>query len=89
LAPSPLGLAFTGSFTISATGGPVLYSISVPAAEVYLSLSVSTGTLKAGGTRVISVTVIPNPLGPPPAHYNTVTVNPGGVTVVIYYPPSG
>jgi len=86
---SPLGVAYTGSFTITAVGGPVSYSVSVPAGEVYLSLSARTGTLKAGGTAVISVTVIPNPTGPPPAYYNTVTINPGGITVVIYYPPSG
>jgi RNA polymerase sigma factor (sigma-70 family) len=89
LTQSPLGVAYTGSFTVTAVGGPVSYSISVPTGEVYLSLSALTGNLKAGGTRVISVTVVPNPAGPPPAYYNTVTVNPGQISVTVYYPPSG
>ena len=57
--------------------------------QVYLSLSSVTGTIKAGRTRVITATVVPNPNGPPPAYYNTLTINPGGVTVVVEYPPSG
>jgi hypothetical protein len=84
------GGPYTGSFTLTAAGGPVSFSISVPAAEqAYLSLSSLKGTIKAGESLVIAVTMIPNPTGPAPAYYNTVTVDPSGVTVVVYYPPSG
>src|SRR5215469_8987355 len=90
LAQSVLGGPYTGTFTLTAAGGPVSYDILVPAGEqIYLSLSSVAGTIKAGGTRVVTATVVPNPNGPPPAYYNTVTIDPGGVTVVVEYPPSG
>jgi hypothetical protein len=84
------GDPYTGSFTLTAVGGPVAYSISVPVSEQsYLSLTPLTGTLDAGATSVVTATVVPSPGGPSPAYYNTVTVDPGAVTVAIYYPPSG
>jgi RNA polymerase sigma factor (sigma-70 family) len=84
------GGPYSGSFTITAVGGPVSYSISMPAGEQpYLSLSQPAGTLQAGETQAITVTVVPNPNGPPPAFYNQVTVDPGGIAVTILYPPSG
>jgi hypothetical protein len=90
LAQSSPGGPYTGAFTITTVGGPVSYSISVPASEqAYLSMSTLNGTIKAGGTRVITATVLPNPNGPQPAYYNAVTISPGGITVVVYYPPSG
>jgi hypothetical protein len=90
LTQSPLGGPYTGAFTIAAAGGPVSYSISVPAGEqACLSLTSLTGGLKAGAARVITATLVPNPNGPRPAYYNPVTIDPGGITVVLYYPPSG
>jgi len=75
---------------ITAVGGPVSYSISLPAGEQsYLSLSQLAGKLQAGETQAIVATVVANPNGPPPAFYNTVTLDPGGVIVVVEYPPSG
>jgi len=38
---------------------------------------------------VIAATVTPSPNGPPPAYFNTVTVDPGNVSVILLYPPSG
>ncbi len=66
------------------------YSIAVPAAEqAYLSLTPAAGTLRSGHAQVITVTVTPTPGGPPPAFYNTVTADPGAITITVYYPPSG
>jgi RNA polymerase sigma factor (sigma-70 family) len=90
LTQSPLGGPYSGSFTISAQGGPVTYSISVPGSEQpYLSLSPLTGTLKAGASRLITATLTPSPNGPPPAFSNPVTIDPGALTVILEYPPSG
>jgi len=84
------GGPYTGSIMITAVGGPVSYSISMPAGEQsYLSLSQLAGKLQAGETQAIVATVVANPNGPPPAFYNTVTLDPGGVIVVVEYPPSG
>ncbi len=90
LMQSPLGGPYTGVFTLTAQGGPVSYSISVPSSEqAYLTLSPLTRTLQAGKSQVITATVTPNPNGPPPAFSNPVTIDPGGVTVILEYPPSG
>jgi RNA polymerase sigma factor (sigma-70 family) len=90
LTQSPLGGPYTGSFTISAQGGPVTFSISVPGSEqAYLSLTPLTGTLKAGASRLITATLTASPNGPPPAFSNPVAVDPGALTVVLEYPPSG
>jgi RNA polymerase sigma factor (sigma-70 family) len=87
---SPLGGPYTGTFSITAQGGPVTYSISVPGSEqAYLSLTPLTGTLRAGASQVITATLTPNPNGPPPAFSNPVSVDPGGTTVILEYPPSG
>lgn len=80
---------YTASFTLTATGGPVTYSISVPASEQpYLTLAPASGTLQAGQQVVITVTVS-STASPKPPYYNTATVNPGNILVTIYYTPSG
>jgi RNA polymerase sigma factor (sigma-70 family) len=90
LQQSPLGGPYTGTFTLTAQGGPVTYSILVPASEqAYLSLSPLTGTLQAGTSQVITATLTPNPNGPRPAYSNSLTVEPGGINVTVDYPPSG
>jgi RNA polymerase sigma factor (sigma-70 family) len=90
LTQSPLGGPYTGTFTLTAQGGPASYSISVATSEkAYLSLTPVSGTLKAGSSRVITATVTPSPNGPPPAYFNMVTVDPGDVSVILLYPPSG
>ncbi len=66
------------------------YSISMSSTEqAYLSLSPLTGILQAGTSQLITATVTPNPNGPRPAFSNPVTVEPGGITVIVEYPPSG
>jgi len=90
LTQSPLGGPYTGTFTLTAQGGPVTYSISMSSTEqAYLSVSPLTGTLQAGSSQVITATVTPNPNGPRPLFSNRVTVEPGGITVIVEYPPSG
>jgi RNA polymerase sigma factor (sigma-70 family) len=88
LTQSPPGGPYTGTLTLTAQGGPVSYSISVPSSEqAHLSVSPLTGTLQAGMSQVIAIT--PNPADPPPVYYNTVTVEPGAITVTVDYPPRG
>ena len=90
LTQSPFGGPYTGTFTMNAQGGPVSYSILVPTSEhAYLSLNPVSGTLEPGSSQVITATVTPSPNGPPPAYFNTVTVDPGNVSVILLYPPSG
>jgi RNA polymerase sigma factor (sigma-70 family) len=89
--PTPYLPPFTGTFTLTAVGGPVTYSISVPSSEqAYLTLTPSHGTLQAGQQQTVTVTVLPAPSpAPRPPYVNTVTVNPGSVLVTIHYLPSG
>ncbi len=90
LTQSAPGATYTGTFTITAQGGPVSYAISVPSSEqAYLSLSPLTGTIKSGASQVIAATLTPDPNGPRPAFANPVAIDPGAVSVVLEYPPSG
>jgi RNA polymerase sigma factor (sigma-70 family) len=90
LVQSPLGGRYSGTFTITAVGGPVTYSIALSTAEQsYLTLSPLTGNLAAGQQQTITADLTPNPNGPRPLFYNPVTLTPGGATVVLEYPPSG
>jgi len=72
------GGPFTGTFTLTASGGPVSYSITVPTS---LSASPMSGTLKAGQTVTITVTGNGDDEQP-----TTLTVNPGGIQVTVEYP---
>jgi RNA polymerase sigma factor (sigma-70 family) len=84
LTQPPAGGPFSGTFTLTAVGGPVAsFSIS-PAPG--LTVSPSSGSLKAGQSLTITVTADPNN---PPAFQTTLTVTPGGATVTVDYPPSG
>jgi RNA polymerase sigma factor (sigma-70 family) len=89
--PSPYEPPFTATFTLTAQGGPVTFAIAVPASEQpYMTLTPDNGTLQAGQQQVVTVTVTPAPSpAPRPLYDNTVTVNPGGIVVTIYYTPSG
>lgn len=79
-----------GAFALTAVGGPVRYAITVPSAEQsYLTLTPAGGTLAAGQHVQVTVTVTPVPGSSPPAYFNTAAVNPGSVTITIYYEPSG
>jgi hypothetical protein len=77
------GAPFTGSFTLTASGGPVTFTITVPAG---LIVSPTDGSLTSGQTMPITVTADPNN---PPPFTSTLTLDPGGLTVTVLYPPSG
>ena len=75
----PLAVGGSGSFTLTANGGPVTWSISAASQLLAdVSLSQSSGTLEAGQSVTITVTVtglaaIDEPL----------TISPGGQTVTV------
>jgi RNA polymerase sigma factor (sigma-70 family) len=79
---SPLAALYTATFTLTAAGGPVTYSISVPADEQYLTVSPQQGTLQAG--QQVQITVGTSPPGTSPPYSSTVTVDPGGIVITIY-----
>jgi RNA polymerase sigma factor (sigma-70 family) len=86
--PSTVRLPDAGSsatFTLTASGGPVSYSITDTAGP-YVTASPASGTLPDGQT--VTITVQANPNNPPP-YVNTLTVSPGGISVTVYYEPSG
>ena len=80
------GTPYTGSFTITAQGGTVSYSIDNPAPAGDLAVSPSAGSLAAGQSVTVSVTVISD-VGL--ASETDLTVSPGGLTVAVIYPPAG
>jgi len=51
-----------------------------------LNVSQTDGSLTSGQTIPITVTADPNN---PPPFTSTLTLNPGGLTVTVLYPPSG
>jgi RNA polymerase sigma factor (sigma-70 family) len=75
----PLAVGGSGSFTLTANGGPVTWSISAPSQLLAdVRLSQSSGTLEAGQSVTITVTVaglaaIDEPL----------TISPGGQTITV------
>ncbi len=84
LAPSATGAPpYTGTFMLTASGGPVAFTITVPQG---LTVSPSSGSLTKGQSRTVTVTA--DPTNPPP-FMSALTLNPGGATVTVRYPPSG
>jgi RNA polymerase sigma factor (sigma-70 family) len=90
---TPITLAPTSAtFTLTAVGGPVTFSISaptplvvtLPAAMMKPNDTVTTGTLAAGATVIVTVSVPAGTQLPGPA---TLTVNPGGISVTVDPPP--
>jgi hypothetical protein len=80
------GGPWSGTFTLTAVGGPVSYSVTEPGGD-YLIVSPASGDLTAGESVTISVEVNPN--NPPPTFETGLTVDPGGISVTVEYPPSG
>jgi hypothetical protein len=78
LARSPNG-AFTGTFMLTASGGPVAFTITAPPG---LSVSPPSRSLPAGQSITVTVTASSQP---PPS--SVLTVNPGSVTVTVLAPP--
>jgi RNA polymerase sigma factor (sigma-70 family) len=87
LTQSPGG-PYTGSFTITAEGGPVSsYSILDPAPAGDLSISpISGGTLSEGKSVTVTISVASDS---GLAFETDLTVDPDGLTVVVEYPPAG
>src|SRR5262249_15128571 len=57
----PPGGAYTGSFVLTASGGPVHFSVTAPTGpngQVYLSPSPASGTLKAGQSVTVVITAV-------------------------------
>jgi RNA polymerase sigma factor (sigma-70 family) len=76
-------LGSSATFTLTADGGPVAFTITGPTG---LTVSPASGTLTAGESVPVTVTAVGNG---PPDFVNTLTVNPGGLTVTVDYPPKG
>jgi RNA polymerase sigma factor (sigma-70 family) len=73
----------SSTFTLTANGGPVSFSITGPTG---LTISPASGDLTEGETLTVTVTAVGNG---PPAFINDLTVDPGGLTVQVDYPPKG
>jgi len=89
LAVSPSSVTLSGSpatasFTITASGGTVSYSVDNPN-PADLAVSPSAGTLSAGQSVTVSVTASSASL----ASETDLTVSPGGLTVAVLYPGAG
>ena len=89
LAVSPSSVTLSGSpatasFTITASGGTVSYSIGNPN-PADLAVSPSSGTLSAGQSVTVSVTASSAGL----ASETDLTVSPGGLTVAVLNPAAG
>jgi RNA polymerase sigma factor (sigma-70 family) len=86
LTQSAEGGPYTGSFTLTAAGGPVTFSITSPVPASELSISPASGSLAAG--QAVTVTLSAPAQGGPPTDLTPLTVDPGGLTVEVFYPPS-
>ena len=86
LAESTEGGRYTGSFTLTAVGGPVTFSVTSPVSASEPSVAPLTGSLATGKT--VTVTLSAPAQGGPPTDLTTLTVDPGGLTVQVFYPPS-
>jgi RNA polymerase sigma factor (sigma-70 family) len=77
---------YTGSFTLTAEGGPIRrFSITAQAPAGDLSVAPASGSLAAGHSVTVTVTVLSaTGLG----YQTTLTVSPGGPSVVVEYPPA-
>lgn len=83
LGPFPGGGAASGSFTLTASGGTVSYTISVPPAYAgELTVAPASGSLASGASVTISVT-----WNSSAALLTGLTVDPGGQTVTVSYQP--
>jgi hypothetical protein len=88
LTQATTGGPYTGSFTLTAQGGSVSsYSILDPAPAGDLSISpISGGTIADGSSVTVTITVASSS---GLAFETDLTVDPGGLTVVVDYPPAG
>jgi len=78
------GLAYVGSFTLTAQGGPISsFRISNPD-PLDLAIKPSTGSLASGKTVTVRLTV----LAPLRVFASRLALNPGPQTVIVHYPPA-
>ena len=81
---NPAGLAYVGSFTLTAHGGPVSsFRISNPD-PLDLAIRPSTGSLAPGQTVTVRLTVL-SPLRVFSSH---LALDPGTQAVIVHYPPA-
>ena len=81
---NPAGLAYVGSFTLTAQGGPISsFRISNPD-PLDLAIRPSTGSLAPGQTVTVRLTV----LAPLRVFASQLALNPGPQTVIVHYPPA-
>jgi len=76
-------LGSSATFTLTADGGPVSFTITGPTG---LSIAPASGDLAAGQTVTVTVTAVGNG---PPAFDNELAINPGDEGVEVEYPPKG
>ena len=74
------GGPWTGTFTLTAQGGPVTFSIKDPAPAGDLQVSPSTGPIDTGKDVTVRVTVVSDA---GLTFQTDLTVDPGGLTVTI------
>jgi RNA polymerase sigma factor (sigma-70 family) len=86
LAQAAAGGPYSGSFTITAEGGPVDFTIGGSAPAGDLSISPADGSLMDGESVTVTVIVLSDGgLG----FDTTLTLGPGGSAVDVQYPPAG
>lgn len=88
LSQPPTGGSYSGQFTLTAQGGQVSsFTVEDPAPAGDLTISPSSGgAIQSGGSVTITVTVA-SATGL--AYETDLTIVPGGLTVIIQYPPAG
>jgi hypothetical protein len=81
---NPAGLAYVGSFTLTAQGGPISsFRIGNPD-PLDLAIRPSAGSLAPGQTVTVRLTV----LAPLRVFASQLALNPGPQTVIVHYPPA-
>jgi RNA polymerase sigma factor (sigma-70 family) len=81
---NPAGLAYVGSFTLTARGGPISsFRIGNPD-PLDLAIRPGTGSLASGQTVTVRLTV----LAPLRVFASQLALNPGPQTVIVHYPPA-
>ncbi len=82
---------YTGTFTLTAQGGPVKFTVTSQAPAGELTVSPATGKIAAGGT--VTVTITGPAQSPAGGQYQTTVTAAGGsgspVVIDVTYPPAG
>jgi RNA polymerase sigma factor (sigma-70 family) len=76
------GGTWSGTFTVIAVGGPVSYTVTGPS---FVSVSPARATARPGTPLTVTVSVTASPNLP---FLSTLTVSPGGLPIVVEFPPS-